>query len=62
MPDAHDMLSEILEHNPDDGRRMTDWELDFVESAQRQRCSKFGLQMTPNRLVIITRIWNKVCR
>jgi len=57
--DQKEMLRELLGHDPDDdGRRMTDWEVQFVEEMER-RIDQGGT-ISSRQANKIAEIWQRI--
>lgn len=53
MDNHWDMVDELL---ADESDRMTEWEIDFIDSVNKQR----DRDLSDKQTAIIERIWNKV--
>lgn len=69
--ECDDMLRELVDHDPDeDGKRMTPWELNFVEDLEKQRDREQQFARndgraprslwTPKRAAKLAEVWERI--
>jgi len=52
------MLDELLE---DDSDTLTAWEVEFIESLQKQRAAAEDFKISPKQLDVLCGTWQRIC-